>query len=770
MGHNKWPYVVVGDRDLEGYKKQPTLLSLDGGGMRGLITAQVLIQVEDSIKQVLWKERLIKMSAVRKLLEHATGRGQITEIWRDDLLKSYAKRSPTTSLPPPPSPNPRTDANFEEQWQCYYGAQKRLLESPENWDIVKKCFDIDIADYFEQLAGTSTGGLLALYFASRGGQQDAGTKEKGPELKSSPEDILETSGIYADNGMEMRRISQEDQNIGGKLKIKVVSRDGQLDVEAKEKQPDLKSRLGSVDETSGGTYEKKVRRVRQRGAKAIKMGRRRVHPAPAPPGNIQQNDACVKEKVNDLKSRPGSAQGASDFYVDNGAKIFSTDWKVKLWRFLQSGGKYQHSAEGLEKVLETVFGDMTMQDLEQYGTNVLVSTIDAAKARSAFFVHTSARRPPILGDPSPAASSGTSAFATTLRRTDKGKLVLVRDFTTSGDLVETLDSVASRQLSAGFLIPKKHFGREKLSSQCSGNATNIEEINFLTAMGGWTVPIQFEKLNFKLRDVARATSAAPALLPPKVVKPTPEQVTSKRSPAQQAAVQAADLKEVVVVEPSNDPIPDDWSNRVFLDGGLSNNDPVYLGLQAMMQRNNNARLEDCAILSIGTGTKASFNGYPPPAAKTGWLKWLSNNMCPFNIWQTIQNIVNLVSLTMTVNGEDKENFLRLIFYGLMRVPMGTYLRIQVIDEFSDLNVQQRGYNDKTLERWREALGKTDDPSPKTLDVYKEMGYMLANIYSLRLVWWVRCFIFGLEAAANFPFVQDVKDVTTVLCRLRSSSV
>jgi hypothetical protein len=31
----------------------------------------------------------------------------------------------------------------------------------------------------------------------------------------------------------------------------------------------------------------------------------------------------------------------------------------------------------------------------------------------------------------------------------------------------------------------------------------------------------------------------------------------------------------------------------------ANNDPVYMGLAQMLQRNNNASLTDCAILSIG---------------------------------------------------------------------------------------------------------------------------------------------------------------------------
>ncbi|GIM04317.1 hypothetical protein Vretimale_8895, partial [Volvox reticuliferus] len=299
----EWPYVVKGNGThlIENYRKKatPTLLSLDGGGMRGLISAQVLIRLEDSIKQVLWKQRLIKEDVVKDLLNHAVGRGTITVQQKEALLQKY------TVPPPPPPEKPKmddgepNDESYKKLWDSYCNAQKQLLEIPDGWVLgkIRECFDIDIGDYFEQLAGTSTGGLLALYLASRGGELAANAKKEG--LK--------------------------------------------------------------------------------------------------------------------LKSRPGSAKGARDFYVDNGEEIFDTDWMRKMWRFLSSSGRYQHDAEGLEKVLQTVFGELTLPDLEEYSANVLVATVDVDQARSGFFIHTSAKKPPLFVGQLP-KDSGTSAFATTLRK------------------------------------------------------------------------------------------------------------------------------------------------------------------------------------------------------------------------------------------------------------------------------------------------------------------------------------------------------------------
>ncbi|GIL85845.1 hypothetical protein Vretifemale_14370, partial [Volvox reticuliferus] len=451
----EWPYVVKGNGThlIENYRKKatPTLLSLDGGGMRGLISAQVLIRLEDSIKQVLWKQRLIKEDVVKDLLNHAVGRGTITVQQKEALLQKY------TVPPPPPPEKPKmddgepNDESYKKLWDSYCNAQKQLLEIPDGWVLgkIRECFDIDIGDYFEQLAGTSTGGLLALYLASRGGELAANAKKEG--LK--------------------------------------------------------------------------------------------------------------------LKSRPGSAKGARDFYVDNGEEIFDTDWMRKMWRFLSSSGRYQHDAEGLEKVLQTVFGELTLPDLEEYSANVLVATVDVDQARSGFFIHTSAKKPPLFVGQLP-KDSGTSAFATTLRKADKGKLIFVRD----PNVIRDNPAANTIALNVGWTNPKVNYGEDPLPvDQDPEIATNRNQINFLAAITGWTAPIHLESLNFKLRDVGRATSAAPAFLPPKQVKP--------------------------VTDGSK---PEDWANRLFLDGGLANNDPVYLGIPV-----DSSRRRPCRQLSAGSALKTA---------------------------------------------------------------------------------------------------------------------------------------------------------------------
>jgi patatin-like phospholipase/acyl hydrolase len=83
-----------------------TLLSLDGGGMRGMITAVVLQRLEDTVKRVILDEKLIDNKKFKKAFD---------------------------------------------------------TESPTKVDD----FDICLGDYFHMLAGTSTGGLLALYLGAQ---------------------------------------------------------------------------------------------------------------------------------------------------------------------------------------------------------------------------------------------------------------------------------------------------------------------------------------------------------------------------------------------------------------------------------------------------------------------------------------------------------------------------------------------------------------------------------------------------------------------------
>ncbi len=125
--------------------------------MRGVITAQILGQLEDSIKQVLWKERLITPEAANALLDNAVERTIITPKTKQKFLDKYRKGASAHAG------MDISNIGYKELWDEYQKQQHDLLSPPEDWRTLKQCFDVDIADFFDQLAGTSTGGLLALY-------------------------------------------------------------------------------------------------------------------------------------------------------------------------------------------------------------------------------------------------------------------------------------------------------------------------------------------------------------------------------------------------------------------------------------------------------------------------------------------------------------------------------------------------------------------------------------------------------------------------------
>ncbi|KAG2501439.1 hypothetical protein HYH03_001222 [Edaphochlamys debaryana] len=678
----RWP-VVMSRTDLEDKNKHlhisrtPTLLSLDGGGMRGVITAQVLKQLEDSLKQVLWKERLLQKAAVDRLLQDALERGVISAEQKQQLSAEYSVKAPA-ELNPAGAINVTADSTangngngagpapaedkYVKLWRDYRVRQSHILSEPANWATVKKCFDVDIADFFDQLAGTSTGGLLALYLAAKGGKLEENTLKAGKKLKS----------------------------------------------------------------------------------------------------------------------RPGSASGASDFYMDNGIRIFDTNEDEKVKRFLGSGGKFQHTADGLDAVLTEAFGDLTLNDLEACGTNVLVTTVDVAHKRTASFFHMSGKPAPAYTGPVTADSKGGSGLATPLRKGDMYKLVLARDPhrlgapMLHGAEAEAAAEQARRSLATGWLSPMVNYGDQAVPGgqehATEGTlGTNRRDMHFIAATGGWVAPMNYELYNFSLVDVARATSAAPAYLPPKVIKP---------------------------VLPRGQPVPGAWDYRVFVDGGLANNDPAYMGLAQMLQRNNVAGLMDCAILSIGTGTKASYDGYNPPnpATKRTWGQWFTGGLLGAANWVsrgkltgvenipgTIAHVGELVGLAMDLNGEDKENIMKVTLYGLLRMTEGTYMRIQIKDEKDEYKKAAEAadpsagasatkraleasdgdavdLSDETKQAWKDALGKMDDPRPEVLEAYKEMGEALAERFAVRLNWWVRCFVFGLEDASRWPYVLELKDL------------
>ncbi|KIZ04480.1 hypothetical protein MNEG_3481 [Monoraphidium neglectum] len=310
----------------------------------------------------------------------------------------------------------------------------------------------------------------------------------------------------------------------------------------------------------------------------------------------------------------------------------------------------------------------------------------------------------------------------------------------------------------------------------------------------WAPSMQLTLHDFYVWQVARATSAAPGFLPPAEVSPS----------------------DGLTKEDGSWPRP-----RTFVDGGLANNDPTWMGVGLMLmlwgarrQAQNEASRKgelpgaaprpltfvDTAVFSVGTGQSQTWGAlHDGPSGGdpiTGLLRALAL-------------LGDLVSLTMAVNGEDKQSILRLIYYGLLRLPEGQYMRIQL--PFGDTaapapptapatiaeatvpaaagpdagppdavrggtrdagdapaaklggakgEAEVTGDNDDFLppvELTPEelaALDKMDNPDPKVLAKYEEVGQKLVARNKKRIDWWVRCFLLGLDdpfdATARVP--------------------
>lgn len=77
-----------------------------------------------------------------------------------------------------------------------------------------------------------------------------------------------------------------------------------------------------------------------------------------------------------------------------------------------------------------------------------------------------------------------------------------------------------------------------------------------------------------------------------------------------------------------------------MDGGLANNDPSTVGLSMLLLNNPFDAITKTAILSIGCGEVQRNN---------------------YNSWFTVDLLPAVVKLAIGANGEDKSNFLRLIY-------------------------------------------------------------------------------------------------------------
>ncbi|KIY96437.1 hypothetical protein MNEG_11525 [Monoraphidium neglectum] len=281
----------------------------------------------------------------------------------------------------------------------------------------------------------------------------------------------------------------------------------------------------------------------------------------------------------------------------------------------------------------------------------------------------------------------------------------------------------------------------------------LDLVNVETARAGvdaqgnklWVPSMQLTLHDFYVWQVARATSAAPGFLPPAEVSPS----------------------DGLTKEDGSWPRP-----RTFVDGGLANNDPTWMGVGLMLMlwgARRQAQHEavrkgelpgaapkpltfvDTAVFSVGTGQSQTWGALHDGPFSGGPITGLL---------RALALLGDLVSLTMAVNGEDKQSILRLIYYGLLRLPEGQYMRIQL--PFGDTTAAEptAGLSSQrstpavptpTPGLTREelaALDKMDDPDPDVLKVYEQLGQKLVARYEKRIDWWVRCFLLGLDNPFN----------------------
>lgn len=121
-----------------------TILAIDGGGMRGMIPACVLGQIEQSIKE-----------------------GAL------ELLKQDSKR-------------------FAEVLSFETGSFQEDRPTPDEIDkLTADDLKVDLADFFDLLSGTSTGAILAAFLATKGGAcEEAFLDPSDAQLKDRYKDSM----------------------------------------------------------------------------------------------------------------------------------------------------------------------------------------------------------------------------------------------------------------------------------------------------------------------------------------------------------------------------------------------------------------------------------------------------------------------------------------------------------------------------------------------------------------------------------------------------
>ncbi|KXZ42625.1 hypothetical protein GPECTOR_129g555 [Gonium pectorale] len=378
----------------------------------------------------------------------------------------------------------------------------------------------------------------------------------------------------------------------------------------------------------------------------------------------------------------GSATGAVALYLSQADTIFPGQLLpfANVVRAGINSDHAMHGKEGLERVLKGAFGepqDVSALKLSDAKHDVAVSAVDLSSGRSAFFYRSKA-----LGNkaPSPQPHGGTAAaahwgLALNLRRSvnnaaaNKGKV-----------LVRRAPGGLETAAAGGGPAPSKGLGLGRLEEVDQGDEA--------VQAASWIAPVELHHMDFPMFMVARATSAAPGFLPYIAIK-----------------------------------CGDEDKERTFVDGGLANNNPTWVGLTAMLAKYEDNALETTAILSLGTGTA-----------------WAGEDQMDLDLRK-------MVILAMNANGEDKENILDMLYNGILRRPAGQLLRVQLSADARRPEFDLELDTDEVA-----ALSTMDDSKQDLLKRYIKLGKLLAERNRDRLRWWVECFIFGLKdpATAHMP--------------------
>ncbi|GMH38941.1 hypothetical protein BSKO_06839 [Bryopsis sp. KO-2023] len=310
------------------------------------------------------------------------------------------------------------------------------------------------------------------------------------------------------------------------------------------------------------------------------------------------SDSC-NEEIRRLGIRPGSVEGIVKLIEKNSEIIFPSPWYswIPFFGDLLGYAKLffqpKFASDGVEKSLKDVFGEMTLKDVK---TASVVPTFELSGNRAfSFWTHD--------GDTGYAAlKPRSSPRASSVRKQAK-----------------PLRSI--------------QFGEDGL----------MDWDPDVRHVGGH---------NYKLWQVARASTAAPTFFPAPTFAP---------------------------VEGSKD-------SATFVDGGVVANNPTMQSI-VFMEYNKKCSLKDIAVLSLGTGHAQPDTAKLNNAGAFGWV---------------VQGGA-LMSILMDGSSEFLQSLVDISYYQTLKTQLAQYVRISVCvdQEHKDEQVLSEMDNPKNLTRLRE---------------------------------------------------------------------